>query len=85
MSIEEEGGTFCHLLFLLAGASKGYEEELLGYSARSRQQSLDRRSTTTAERKQPSKPSQEASEQKKNESTEERKRPPTAPRRKREK
>ena len=70
------------VLFPISGASKGYEEELLGYTARSRQQSLDRRSASTAERKQSTKPSQEAPEVKKNDSTEERKRPPTAPRRK---
>ena len=79
--LDKEGS----LLFIIAGASKGYEEELLGYSARSRQQSLDRRSASTAERKAPSKPSQEAPEQKKTEATEERGRPPTAPRRKRDK
>ena len=74
--------------FFHAGASKGYEEELLGYTARSRQQSLDRRSTcsaNTAERKQAGKPSMETPELKKTASTEERKKPPTAPRRKREK
>jgi len=63
------------------GASKGYEEELLGYTARSRQQSLDRRQGAEKEKKLPERKAQEQ----KVEVDDKIKKPPAPPRRKREK
>ena len=72
--------------FVLLGAAKGYEEELLGYTARSRQQSLDRRAG--AEREQ----EKRVHERKMTQKTEgeegkrsEVKKPPTAPRKRKDK
>ena len=68
----------------MSGAAKGYEEELLGYHARSRQQSLDRRAGGGAEQEKKI-PEKKESVAGNRGSRSEVKKPPTAPRRKREK
>ena len=67
----------------MSGAAKGYEEELLGYHARSRQQSLDRRAGGGAEQEKI--PEKKESVAGNRGSRSDVKKPPTAPRRKREK